>query len=141
MNEVHNGLWVTDIVSVREKPTGQFETIITVCQDSVEDNVSDKQVYHHFSMADGEAATIYGGKTDYATFEKAVNTVVEAEWPVLVHCHHGQSRSVGVVTAALARVTGMQWSEAFHQVRRSRIQAEPDSLWVQYGQRYLEEYQ
>ena len=141
MNEVVDGIWVGDIVDVREESTNHFETIITVCQDSVEDNISAEQEYHFFCMADGPlSADAYGGSYEYEMFEEAVNAVLAAEQPVLVHCHMGQSRSVAVVTAAVAVMESMNWYDAFEQVRRYRPQAHPDGMLVENAQRYIEEY-
>lgn len=140
MNEVSDGVWVSDIIGVREEPTNQFESIITVCQDSVEDNVSAEQEYHFFCMADGPH-NAYGGDSSYELFEEAVDAVLDAAEPLVVHCHMGQSRSVSVVTAAIAVRDGMSFSEAFGQVRRYRPQADPDRLLVSHAQQYISENQ
>ena len=140
MNEVADGIYVSDIVSIREEPTNHFESIITVCQDSVEDNVSSEQEYHFFCMADGPH-NAYGGDSSYELFAEAVDTVLDAAKPLVVHCHMGQSRSVSVVTAAIAVRDGMSFSEAFGQVRRYRPQAHPDRLLVDHAQQYISENQ
>jgi len=135
-------LFISGIVSVREDSTSHLDRIITVCQDSVEDNVSDEQEYDFYCMADGPH-NAYGGDSSYEMFEEAANTLYEAlesGESVLIHCHMGQSRSVSVAVAALGRLCDIPRHEAFEKVQYYRPQAHPDILLMSHASTYIEKY-
>lgn len=135
-------LHVTDITTVREAATSQFDRVITVCQESVEDNISDSIDYHHFCMADGPHNT-YGGDHSYDLFAEAADTLYEALATgecVLIHCHMGQSRSVSVAVAALGRLLDISRTNAYSIVERYRPQAHPDTLLMGHASTYIEKH-
>lgn len=140
MQELQNDIWIADIQSAREGSTGRFETIVTTCQDEISDNVSDDTEYHHFCMSDGEIEG-YGGDSSYEMFEEAVDTVLDAERPVLVHCHMGQSRSGGVVTATLATENGVSFYDMLSTLIDMRPQLRHmDTNLREHGEQYVEEH-
>lgn len=134
-------LWIGGIRSVREEPTNQFDTIVTVCQDRVDDNVSSVQTYHYFCMSDGPDNE-YGGDYSYELFSDAADTVrsaLESGETVLVHCHVGRSRSVSVSMAALGAMLDIPRHEAYDIIERYRPQAHPDTLLAGHASTYIEE--
>lgn len=136
-------LHITDIGEAREMPKDDLDRVITVCQDSIEDNVSDDVVYSFHNMADGEV-DMYGGHSSYYMFEQATHELFEAlesGESVLIHCHFGQSRSVSVATAALGRLLTLSWSESLEIVRRYRITDHPpnDAL-LDHASDYLDRH-
>ena len=161
MNEIADGLWVSDIDSAREDDTSRFDRVVTVCQDMVRDNISERQAYEHYPLCDGpEPEERWGGSVSdssltrdqngvkgvasYELFLLAANSVYYA-WrhrgeTVLVHCHHGQSRSVAVVAAVVGRWRGYDAFEALDVVSASRPQADPGHVMFDYLERYLDQY-
>lgn len=134
-------LHITNITEAIQEPTGQFDRVITVCQDSIEDNVSDEQTYSYYCMSDGPT-NAYGGDHSYETFAEAANELemaLAAGETVLIHCHAGQSRSVSVATAALGRLLGVPRSDALGLVHRYRItHHQPDMLLMEHAAQYIE---
>ncbi|MDJ1434610.1 dual specificity protein phosphatase [Halostagnicola sp. A-GB9-2] len=122
MNEITDQLWISDINSVMESDTSRFDHVVTVCQDSVEDNIGCE--YDHFNIADGPLSQDhYGGDLSHSSFEDAAETLHEAlenDKTVLVHCHAGQSRSAAVAAAALGRRQDCRFSEALAQIEDVR---------------------
>lgn len=132
-------LFISGIVSAREDPTSHLDRIITVCQDSVEDNISEEQEYDFYCMADGPH-NAYGGDSSYEMFEEAADSLyaaLEADESVLIHCHMGQSRSVSVAVAALGRLLDLPRHEAFAKVEYYRPQAHPDKLLMKHASKYI----
>jgi len=142
INDITDTLSVSDIDAVRETSTEDFDHVVTVCQDSVEDNVGCE--YSHFEMADGpQAVGKYGGSHKYSLFEEAVDTVIASirnNERTLVQCHHGQSRSVAVCIAALAVSETLSYSTARNRVRDARPIANPDRLLVRHAKQYIHEH-
>ena len=135
-------LYITDIRSACEEEKSHIDRVITVCQDSIEDNISDEQMYHHFCMADGPHNT-YGGDHSYKMFQRAANVLhsaLEDGESVLIHCHMGQSRSVSVAVAALGRLLDINRTEAFDLVEYYRPQAHPDKLLIGHASTYIEQH-
>jgi protein-tyrosine phosphatase len=135
-------LYISGIVAVREEPTSHLDSVITVCQDSVEDNISDEQNYAQFCMADGPHNS-YGGDHSYEMFAAAADTLYEALASgdsVLIHCHIGQSRSVSVAVAALGRLLDIPRHEAYDIVKNYRPQAHPDKLLMGHASTYIEHH-
>jgi len=115
---------ITNIYGVQRNNTSHFDTIITICQDSVEDNVSG-QHYHHFELADGEPPgdAFNPGECSYDLFTDAVCAItnhVEQDQNVLVHCHAGRSRSAMAIVAALTDLKNMTYDMAFTTVSNAR---------------------
>jgi len=138
MNQITDDLWITDIRGVRRLsvPT---DTVVTVCQDSVADNIGCR--YHYFNMSDGEPDE-YGGDDSYTLFETAVDTVryeLQDGNAVVVHCHVGRSRSAAVCTAVLAARHGIRCSEALTRVQDARPIADPGPSLLEHVRRYCNE--
>lgn len=145
MNEIdYDGpgeLWIADITKARSSSTTQFDRVITVCQEPIEDNISPEQQYHWYNMSDGD--TGYGGFHDYHLFERATTQLYEAlcwDESVLIHCHMGRSRSVSVSIAALGRLLSLSRFESYELVNRYRPQAQPNQLLLDHARRYIEQY-
>lgn len=140
MDEVADGLWIGDIQDAREGDTSRFNAVVTVCQDSVEDNIG--CTYSYFNMSDGEPSG-YGGECTYELFESAADTVYEhltADDTVLVHCHHGVSRSTAISMAALARYRDIDAYRASALVKAHRTQANPNAHLFNHVKRYAAEH-
>lgn len=135
-------LWVSDIDAVQTEAVEQFDRIVTVCQDRVDDVVLDEQTYYHFHMCDGPDDEL-GGDYSYEIFERAADTVyreLSNDHTVLLHCHLGQSRSVSVGTAALGRLLDIPRHEAFSTVEQYRPQADPEPVMMEHVDRYISQY-
>lgn len=124
MDEIINGVWISNISDARTADKSRFNRVITVCQESIEDNVGCQ--YNFFNMSDGEDE--YGGECTYELFSEACNCLVDAlenNETVLVHCHRGRSRSVSVVVASIAVYRDISYAESFWIVEQNRPQANP----------------
>jgi len=125
--KVTDDLYVGQIEAVAQTED-QYDTIISVCQDARQDNVSDNTTYVHYPLADDERSQIdWGGRFDYETFHNAAwETVTRLETgnTVLVHCHHGRNRSVAVVAAAFGHYYEYSPLDAYDFVRSARPQAD-----------------
>jgi len=135
-------LYISGIRSACEDETNHLDMVVTVCQDSIEDNVSDEQEYHHFCMADGPH-NAYGGDCSYEMFRRASNVLWRALHQgetVLIHCHMGQSRSVSVAVAALGRLLDINRTDAYDLVQHYRPQAHPDQLLMGHASTYIEQH-
>lgn len=135
-------LYISDISEAIESEKSHLDRVITVCQDNIEENISDEQEYHHFCMADGPH-NVYGGDSSYEMFSRSANELHRAlklGESVLIHCHLGQSRSVSVAVAALGRLLDIPRHEAFDTVERYRPQAHPDQLLMGHAGTYIERH-
>lgn len=138
MNHIIDGLWVTDIESVSERPTSRFDMVVSVCQDACFDNVSCQ--YEQFPLADDMVSQKnWGGTTDYETFEKAADCVLSdfSEKEVLVHCHSGQNRSVAVCAAVIASYKDWEYEDAYSLIKMKRKIANPNKLMRSHAKRYI----
>lgn len=137
MTQITEKLWISDIQSVREESTSQFDTVVTVCQDEVGDNIGCN--YRHENLADGIYDT-YGGDCTVETFSDSVEHVINAleqDHTTLVHCHAGISRSVSVSIAALATTTDISPMEALELIRERRPRANPNEVLQKRIAEYL----
>lgn len=137
MDEISDDLWISGIQKVREESTGQFDRVISVCQDEVSDNVGCN--YNHFNMADGPACG-YGGDCSYELFhEAALMALASLTYgeTVLVHCHVGKSRSVSVSIAALAVYNHWTYEKAYNVVEEGRPQMHPDGLLIEHAKKFI----
>lgn len=144
MNEITDNLWIADIQGAREKSTARFDLVVTVCQDSVADNIGCE--YEHYELADDlPSEERWGGECSYELFSEAAETVVgalEEDKTVLVHCHVGRNRSVAVSSAALATVHGLDgFKPAFDMVRDARPIAQCTYRMADYAERFISEHQ
>ena len=135
-------LYISGIRSACEDETNHLDRVITVCQDNIEDNVSDEQEYNYFCMSDGPH-NAYGGDHSYETFSRAANVLFRAldqRESVLIHCHMGQSRSVSVAVAALGRLLDQSRTDTYDLVQHYRPQAHPDQLLMGHASTYIEQH-
>lgn len=143
INQVHEQLWIANIDGARRVEKSQFDAVITVCQDSIEENVPDDIAYYHFNMADGQSvADIYGGRFDYEFFEQAASAIeshLENGDSILCHCHNGVSRSVSTSIAALSSYEDTTYNEMYNQVKQSRGQIHPDNMLREHAKQYIGE--
>lgn len=136
-------LHVTDINRAHTMDKSAFDRVITVCQDSIEENISAEQEYTHYDMSDGrqEAEEQYGGSCEYELFETAAEELYQAlsdDECVLIHCHQGTSRSVSVAAAALGRLLEEPRSEVLGLIHYYRPRnSYPDSLLMDHANRYI----
>lgn len=121
MDEVYENIFISDIEAARE--VTDVDVIITVCQDSIEENVSCE--YYHFELRDGEH--------NKETFERAVEKLLEKMdegKTILVHCHRGISRSPSIVATALSIKLDESIYESLSRVKDKRSLATPaPQLW------------
>lgn len=140
MNEVMEDLWIADIETVETRGLTIFDTVVSVCQDTADDNVSDDTPYLHVSLADDErSAEMWGGSIAYEDFEKAVNTVREAmdDGTVLVHCHAGQNRSAAVCAAVVAAEKDRRYRVGEDTVRKARPIINPTPVMERHAKKYV----
>lgn len=141
MNRITSNLWVSDIQSVCRQPTSRFDRIVTVCQDSVENNVGCS--YNHFALSDGEPEGHNPGKFKYELFKEATDVVkkgLERGETVLVHCHAGANRSVSVAAAALASINNSNFDKEVWKIKQERPIANPSREIKKFGTRYIKEH-
>ena len=147
MNEVYTNIWVSDIRDAQTHPKDDFDRIITVCQDPIEDNVSDGCAYEWYNMSDGEAE--YGGDDSQELFDDAVRSVLASfmcRETILVHCHAGQSRSVSVVAAAITviehnhHLDNKNLDEMLNLVQSRRGDVQTNPLMVEKAESFVGRY-
>jgi len=135
-------LYVAGIQEAAERPTDDLDQVMTVCQDCIEETVPDDVTYSWYKMSDGPHNP-YGGDCSYETFAAAANelwSALAADTSVLIHCHKGQSRSVSVAAAALARLLNLRREQAVELVRRYRVTDHyPDQLLIEHADEYIDE--
>lgn len=139
MDKVYKNLWIGDIDDAREEPLGDFgiQRVITVCQDSVSDNIGCD--YTHYNMSDGPDNK-YGGDHSYEIYQEATDDLfnyLQSGDKVLIHCHKGQSRSVSVAVGAISRLKGISPSEALDLIENNRPEVDPDDLLIQHAEKYV----
>lgn len=145
IDHIDHGLHITSIEALERSGTGRYDFIISVCQDTSPDNVSDETPYRHFVLADdAESAARWGGSYDYRTFRYAAETALMAlrspEFEnVLVHCHVGKNRSAAVCTAAIGVYDDSTYPEAFETVQRARPMVDPNDIMRGHAHRFIVE--
>lgn len=143
ITEITENLHLSGIVAVEEKSTSHFDRVISVCQQKAEDNVGVS--YSHYNMSDGVADTYHPeSECNYSIVEDAANELYEAlesGEKVLIHCHMGQSRSVSVAIAAIARLREIEeYRYAHNIIKNSRHQARPNDTLRRFVKQYIAEY-
>lgn len=142
MDSVHEQVYIGAIEDVREQPLpDDVDAVVTVCQECVEDNVSDSVSYKWFNMSDGPANS-YGGDSSYELFKQAaryVQTLLNGGKTVFVHCHMGQSRSAAVTAAALGAYTNKSYPYIIGHLKEQRPQVNPDGLLRDHAMQYIED--
>lgn len=140
MQQITEQLWISDIQSTRERSTNRFDRVITVCQDSVEDNIGCS--YEHYPLADDEVSEKnWGGSADYELFRSAAENAVRAlerGEVILIHCHAGQNRSAATCAAALAVYEASGYHDAFGKIGAARPIVNPNQLMKNYAKRFIE---
>lgn len=141
MDEVYENLWIGDISDAQEESMGSrgISTVITVCQDSVEDNIGCD--YHYYNMSDGPDNK-YGGDHGYSIYSQASNRLYDSIRngdKVLIHCHRGRSRSVSVAAGVIGRLEGTSADDALSTIKNSRPEANPDELLMEHARTYVED--
>lgn len=143
MDNVYDDIYVSNIDLAARSDKDKFETIITVCQYSIESRIGDDNNvdYCHYKMSDGPTNDKINssGRHDYEIFKKAVDELISAEKPVLVHCQAGISRSPGVVVTAVAAMEEIRYERAYEIVSSNRPKINVNSIFTEYGKKYLKE--
>lgn len=138
MNEILDNLYISNITDARTKNKDNFDTVITVCQDTIEDNVSCD--YKHFNLADGEIDDYKRGECTYNLFKQSVDYLLselKQDKTVLIHCHAGMSRSVTVSIAAIAVYQDISYNEAYNIVKNNRNLIQPNEILVGFAKKYI----
>lgn len=143
MNRITDQLWMGDIQDVRTRSLTNIgiDHVITVCQDSVADNVGCD--YDHFNMSDGPEEGIVGGDSSFELFEAAVDETVDAldaGDTLLVHCHAGRSRSAMVCTSALAARQELSFEDATELIHDTGRFISPCPGVADHARRYIDEH-
>lgn len=139
MDRITDKAWIGDISDAQTESMSDYgiTKVITVCQDSVEDNIGCS--YSHYNMSDGPDNK-YGGRHDYEYFKSATEELLESLRKgnkTLIHCHKGQSRSASVLIATLGELRGMSYTEAEDYVSSKRPCIEPDDILVNHAKEYI----
>lgn len=114
MNKLKPHLWVSDVNSVETTDVESLgiDHVIGMCSHNMAEHVP---LYDHFPINDG--------LHDYDIFEQAVDKsmeLLEQGETLLVHCHVGRSRSVGVCICALVLHYGMTRDDAYDLIDETR---------------------
>lgn len=139
MDKVYENLWIGDISDAQEKSMKSrgINTVITVCQDSVEDNIGCN--YFEYNMSDGPDNK-YGGDHGYEIYKRAADNLynrLEQGDSVLIHCHRGRSRSVSVAVGVIGRMKSISADSALTLVESNRPEADPDQLLIEHAKKYI----
>lgn len=130
MNQVCTQLTIASIDEVESHSTGQYDAVLSVCQDRCEDNVSDSVPYEQYPLADGcDSQRNWGGEYSFAMFENAVKQLVQALYDdkrVLIHCHVARNRSVSISMASLAVYRDWTFSQSYRVVMEGQDKKPPD---------------
>lgn len=142
MDEISDGIWISDIQDVQQQSTKQFDAVVTICQDDVGDNIGCG--YYYYPLSDGPPLpnAHNPGEFAYELFEDATETIlrhVRAGDDVLVHCHAGRSRSVTAVAAALATIHDSTFESALTTVGEARsIPIDPSPKIRDFGAEFVQ---
>lgn len=141
MNQVLPRLWISDIESARQT-TRNFDTIVTACQDGIEDSIGEEVTYQQYNLADGAQDTA-GGRCDYDIFRRSSETVRNAHLEgnnTLVHCHLGVSRSASIVIAVVGAIESCDYETAHQLVAAERSEIDPKEELADFARRYIDEF-
>jgi hypothetical protein len=145
MDQITSNLWISDIESVQWQSTKRFDRIISVCQDTARDNVSDECTYEHYCLADDEQSVErWGGSCSYTTFSNATMNIMWSllfEYTTCVHCHHGKNRSVSTAAAALSVLYDVPLDSVFQWIQVCRPIADPDRLMREHAREFVRRYE
>lgn len=133
---------ITDAISKVESSDTEYDAVITVCQDGIENHVSDDTEYTHKSMADSVNPNVEGSH-QYPKFAVSANKLynhLKNGDSVLIHCHAGQSRSVSVSAAALGRLLEKPRNKALNIIHRDRRTfQDPSKFLIDHTDKYIKE--
>lgn len=125
MNEVTSQLYVGDIQQAGRPQAyrrHEIEAVVQLTHSNPDNGYPDGVEVHQHAMRDGP-------QNDSARMTAAVSETVsllESGHRVFVHCSAGASRSIAVVTGALAIHEGLPFEAAFDRVRTTRqVQVHP----------------
>jgi len=138
MDEIVDGLWISDIETVQSTDTTHCDTVISVCQDTADDNVG--CAYEHVALADDvRSQRRWGGSINYDSFSTAVETAHTAfeSGTTCVHCHNGQNRSAAVCAALIGVEYGESFGDALTRISTVRPIVEPNGLMSYYAETYI----
>lgn len=140
MDQVFPNLWIGDISDAHEESMKQYgiERVITVCQDSVQDNIGCE--YEHYNMSDGPQNS-YGGDHSFDLYREAADDLYKSlsdDRKTLIHCHKGQSRSVSVAVGAVGRLNNKSVEQSLKEIKEGRPEAQPDDLLIEHARNYIQ---
>jgi protein-tyrosine phosphatase len=147
IDRIGDGLHISSIRSVQSHDTGQYDVVVSVCQDTCRQNISDDTPYRHFPLADDEhSEENWGGSAEYDLFEDAAMHVVgllldEAVDDILVHCHVGKNRSAAICAAALGAYHDSSYERALDAVRDARPMVNPNELMRSHATQFIGEFE
>jgi len=134
-------LSITDIDTVKEQSTAEFDHVVSVCEDDIESHLDDSvDEYDQIELADGPCGTYFGVECNFDLFETATDTIrsaLEADQSALVHCHAGASRSVVTSATALATIREQPLIEALETIEDVIPHTHPANSLQKYGQCYV----
>lgn len=145
IDHIEHGLHIASIRAVQANETGEYDRVISVCQDTCRQNVSEATPYEHYPLADDpESRHHWGGSYEYEDFAAAAESVLsslqaDADEQVLVHCHVGKNRSAAVCAAALAVHTDRTFEDALAVVEDTRPKVDPNYLMQAHGKQFVAE--
>jgi len=143
MNEVCRQLTIASIDEVESNPTGKYDAILSVCQDTCDANVSDSVAYEQYPLADGcDSQRNWGGEYSFEMFNDAVKQLVQAlfdDKEVLIHCHVARNRSVSVSMAAYAIWRDVTFSSARRTVMSGQDKEPPDEELLAFARHAVAE--
>lgn len=136
--------WITDTVAVSGidaayHTSEDFDAIVTVCQDSIKDNCADSCLYTQVPLQDGPTDVYANGVWHYKYYKQAVESVIDHithDHSLLVHCHHGKSRSPTVLATALAVIHDEQLGYSFARIKNERPIVSPKTALWEYARQY-----
>lgn len=140
IDHIGDGLHITDIETLAAASTSEYNAVVSVCQDTCRDNVSDTTPYSHVALADDEhSQERWGGSCDYNTFFTAAECV-RGSWlahgNVVAHCHVGKNRSAAACAAAWAVEQDTTVYEALQTISETRPLVSPNDRMLSYATRY-----
>lgn len=130
VDRVSESLWVSGINPVYSD-TGtvvdKFDVVVSVCQDGLRDERKVDTINCAIAETANQQDRI-GGEKRYEVFAEAasrVNQRLDAGRDVLLHCHAGVNRSIGVASAVIAHQQDIAVSEAISHIQEIRSRANP----------------
>lgn len=137
MDKIKHGIYLSGIDKAINCDKEKFDKIITVCQDSIKNDVDNNCSYEFFNMNDGKSC-------NYELFKNACDsllTAISSGQKTLIHCHMGQSRSFSVCIAVLAVYDNISYSKALNIVKSNRkipdFLSPPNSHFKKYIKKYI----